>query len=81
MKLVAKIREVELDEVLVIRDSIQVITGEYPGPIPKAYCIHNRQEVGDCCVCGFPLYVGDPAYEYLGEMFCSVHCCRKSRGW
>lgn len=29
----------------------------------------------------YPLYIGDPAFEYVGEMFCSTTCCRKSRGW
>ena len=27
------------------------------------------------------LFVGDMAYEYVGEVFCSVTCCRKSRNW
>ena len=57
------------------------ITSEDPGPIPEKYCVHNRTEEGSCCFCGYPLYDGDPAYDYVGEMFCSVACCRKSRGW
>lgn len=81
MKRVRKIRETGLQDVLAIRDWIQAITGEDPGPIPEKYCIHNRTEEGDCCFCGYPVYFGDPAYDYVGEMFCSVTCCRKSRGW
>ena len=81
MKRVRKIREIGLQDSLVVRDWIQAITGKDPGPIPEKYTVHNRQEEGSCGFCGYPLFVGDPAYEYVGEMFCSVSCCRKSRGW
>ncbi len=80
-KRVRKIRNTKLDDPLAVRDWIQAITGEDPGPIPKKVCIQNRQEEGDCCFCGYPLYVGDDAYEYVGSLFCSTTCCRKSRGW
>jgi len=80
-KRVRKIRNTKLDDPLVVRDWIQAITGEDPGPIPEKYCVHNRQEEGDCCFCGYPLYVGDDAFDYVGEMFCSIYCCRKSRNW
>ena len=80
-KRVRKVRNSKLDDPLAVRDWIQAITGEDPGPIPKEYRVHNRQEEGDCCFCGYPLYVGDEAFEYVGAMFCSITCCRKSRGW
>jgi len=79
-KRVRKIRNTKLDDPLAVWDWIQAMTGEDPGPIPEKYCVHNRQE-GDCCFCGYPLYVGDEAFDYVGEMFCSTTCCRKSRGW
>lgn len=80
-KRVRQVRNTKLDDPLAVRDWIQAITGEDPGPIPEKYRVHSRQEEGDCCFCGFPLYSGDDAYEYVGSMFCSITCCRKSRGW
>jgi hypothetical protein len=80
MKRIRKIRESGLQDVLAVRDWIQAITGEDPGPLPEKYRINNRQEEGSCCFCGYPLYIDDSAYEYVGSMFCSVSCCRKSRG-
>lgn len=80
-KRVRKIRNTKFDNSLAVRDWIQAITGEDPGPIPQKVCIHSRQDEGDCCFCGCPLYAGDDAYEYVGSLFCSTTCCRKSRGW
>ena len=80
-KRVRQVRDKGLLDTLAIRDWIQAITGKDVGPIPKKYRIHNKQEEGDCQFCGYPLYVGDPAFEYVGEMFCSITCSRKSRGW
>ncbi|MDZ4851100.1 MAG: hypothetical protein SGI77_17570, partial [Pirellulaceae bacterium] len=76
-----EIRQKGLAKATVVRDWIQAITGEDPGPIPDKYRINNRQEEGSCCFCGYPLYVGDEAFDYVGEMFCSIYCCRKSRNW
>jgi hypothetical protein len=80
-KRVRKIRNTKLGDPLAVRDWIQAITGTDPGPIPEKFCVQNRQEEGECCFCGYPLYVGDDAFEYVGSMFCSITCCRKSRGW
>jgi len=66
---------------LAVRDWIQAITGVDPGPIPEKFRIANRQEEGSCCFCGYPLFVDDEAFDYVGEMFCSTSCARKSRGW
>ena len=81
VKRVREIREQGLDEAPVVRDWIKAISGEDPGPMPEKYRVNNRQEEGDCCFCGYPLYVGDTPFEYIGSMFCSIHCCRKSRNW
>jgi|GEM_PF-778497 len=81
MKRVREIRQKGLAKATVVRDWIQAITGEDPGPIPDKYRINNRQEEGSCGFCGYPLYVGDEAFDYVGEMFCSIYCCRKSRNW
>ena len=80
-KRVRQVRDSGLVDPLAIRDWIQAITGIDVGPIPKKYQVHNRQEEGDCCFCGYPLYIGDTAYEYVGSIFCSIACCRKSRNW
>ena len=81
MKRVRQIRESGLTDPLAVRDWIQAITGVDPGPIPEKFRIANRQEEGSCCFCGYPLYVDDEAFDYVGEMFCSTSCARKSRGW
>ena len=80
-KRVRQVRDSGLMDPLAIRDWIQAITGIDVGPIPEKYQVHNRQEEGDCCFCGYPLYICDTAYEYVGSMFCSITCCRKSRNW
>ncbi|REJ87058.1 MAG: hypothetical protein DWQ34_25960 [Planctomycetota bacterium] len=64
-----------------VRDWLEGITGVDVGPLPKKYRIRNGSEECQCGFCGYPLYVGDPAYEYVGEAFCSVTCCRRSRRW
>lgn len=80
-KRVREIRKVGLYGGLVVRDWLQAITGEDLGPIPTSYRIRNKSESADCGYCGCPLIPGDQAYEYVGEVFCSTTCCRKSRGW
>ena len=80
-KRVRQIRDSGLADVLAIRDWIQAITGTDPGPIPEKYRINKLLEEGSCCFCGYPLYTGDEAFDYVGEMFCSISCARKSRGW
>ena len=81
MERVREIRQSGLQSALVVRDWIQAITGEDPGPIPNRCRIAKDAESIDCPFCGCPLMPGDLAYEYLGEVFCSTNCCRKSRGW
>lgn len=81
-KRIRQVREKGLTDHLAIRDWLQAITGEDPGPIPERYRIRGgRGEEGECCYCGFPLFSGDEAFEYVGSMYCSVTCCRCSRGW
>jgi DNA-binding transcriptional regulator YiaG len=80
-KRVRAIREKGLTCNLAVRDWIQAITREDPGPIPEKYHVGHHSKEGECCFCGYPMYVGDDAYDYMGEMFCSISCARKSRGW
>ena len=78
---IREVRAKGLQDPLAVRDWLQHITGEDPGPIPETYRINRHTEEASCCYCGCPLYVGDTAFEYVGETFCSRTCCRKSRGW
>ncbi len=80
-KRVRKIRQAGLSDALGVRDWLQAITGEDPGPIPKPYRISSLADPSECGFCGCPVFVGDQAFEYVGEVFCSTTCCRKSRGW
>ncbi|MFO0941567.1 MAG: hypothetical protein U0930_12465 [Pirellulales bacterium] len=80
-KRIRQIREKGTADVLAIRDWMEAITGVDPGPIPEKIRICGTREEGNCCYCGCPLYSGDEAFEYVGSMFCSTTCCRKSRGW
>ena len=62
-----------------MRDWLQSITGEDIGPLPERYRVGS--EPSQCGHCGCTLDLGDLAYRYLGQAFCSVACCRRSRGW
>jgi hypothetical protein len=78
---IREVRERGLENPMAVRDWIQAITGTDPGPLPERYRIQNPTEETTCGFCGAPLLVGDHAFEYLNEVFCSRHCCRRSRGW
>jgi hypothetical protein len=80
-KRIRQVREQGLQNGLAVRDWLEAITGVDPGPIPELFRIRRQNEECDCCFCGCPLYVGDDAFEYVGEAFCSITCCRHSRGW
>jgi len=64
-----------------VRDWIEAMTGADVGPLPDRYYIKHWTEECGCAQCGYPMDVGDCAFEYLSESFCSVTCCRQSRGW
>jgi hypothetical protein len=80
-KRVREVRGRGLHDPYAVRGWIQAITDEDIGPLPERYTIRRKAEELDCYDCGCPLDVGDFAYEYTGSIFCSVECCRKSRGW
>jgi len=61
-----------------VRDWMEHITGNDPGPIPSRYRIRHHTEETICSHCGCPLYVGDFAFEYAGEAYCSPRCLRAS---
>ncbi|MBX3439814.1 MAG: hypothetical protein KF861_20155 [Planctomycetaceae bacterium] len=80
-KRVREVRTHGLHDPLAVRDWIEAITDTDPGPIPERYRVNGRQEETECGFCGAPLFHGDDAYEYVNEIFCSISCCRNSRGW
>lgn len=80
-KRVREIRETGLEDPKVIRDWIEAITGQDPGPHPERYQVNGPREETECCFCGYPLFNADEAWEYMSEVFCSISCCRKSKGW
>jgi hypothetical protein len=74
-------RENGLSDPHAVRDWLEAITGEDPGPLPVAYRIASPVEEDCCNFCGYPLGIGDTGFEYAGDVFCSIFCCRKSRNW
>jgi hypothetical protein len=80
-KPVRQIRSAGIQDPHVIRDWMEAITGEDPGPLPERYRVNGIREETECCFCGYPLFNGDEAWEYVSEVFCSISCCRKSKGW
>lgn len=80
-KRVRQVRESGLSDPLIVRDWLEAITGNDPGPLPEKYRINHITEEGNCCNCGYPMGVGDEAFGYVGDIFCSIACCRQSRNW
>jgi hypothetical protein len=80
-KRIRQVRERGLRDPNAVRDWIQAITDEDIGPLPERYLIRHITEETSCAYCGTPLDIGDHAYEYVSDIFCSVTCCRESRGW
>lgn len=81
LKRIREIRSKGLSCPLAVRDWIQAITGDDPGPIPEPVRITLEDAEPKCEFCGLPLTANDSAYNYVGEVYCSVTCCRTSRGW
>lgn len=80
-KRIRQARAVGIRDPYAIRDWLQAITGQDPGPLPRSFQILNPVEEDCCSYCGYPLLVGDPGFEYVGDLFCSIACCRTSRKW
>lgn len=80
-KRIRRCRETGLADPYAVRDWLEAITGEDPGPLPQPYRISSSIEEDCCSFCGYPLGAGDRGFEYAGDIFCSIFCCRKSRSW
>ena len=80
-KRVRQVRETGLQDHHVIRDWMESITSQDPGSLPERYRINGIGEAAECCFCGCSMSHDDDAWEYVGQVFCSISCCRKSHGW
>ena len=80
-KRIRQVRDKGLVDANVVRDWLEAIIGEDPGPLPERFRIRRHTEESVCGYCGCPLCYGDFAFAYMGETFCSVNCCRQSRGF
>lgn len=78
---VRHVRQHGLVNLLAVRDWMGAIRGGDPGSLPEKFRICHRSEEAECGFCGYPLFVDDEAFEYEGDVFCSIYCCRKGRGW
>ena len=80
-KRIRQVRDKGLADANVVRDWMEAIIGEDPGPLPERFRIRHRAGESSCAYCGCRLGYGDFGFAYMGEAFCSVNCCRQSRGF
>ena len=67
-----------LTDAAVIRDWLEAITGQDPGPVPKRCKIENEYEGAEYHFCGYPLFHDDVVWRYADRVYCTIDCCRKS---
>ena len=67
-----------LTDAAVIRDWLEAITGQDPGPVPKRCKIENEYEGAECHFCGYPLFHDDVVWRYANHVYCTVDCVRKN---
>ena len=66
-----------LTDAAVIRDWLEAITGQDPGPVPKRSKIENQYEGADCYFCGYPLFPDDVVWRYADHAYCTIDCVRR----
>ena len=64
-----------------VRDWLQQITGEDLGPLPAKSRLQRHQQAAACGCCEKPLNLKGWVYQYAGQLYCSLLCCRKHAGW
>ena len=67
-----------LTDAAVIRNWLEAITGQDPGPVPKRCKIENAYEGAECHFCRYPLFHNDVAWRYADRVYCTMDCCVKS---
>ena len=72
------LRHTGLIDAAVIRDWLEAITGQDPGPVPRCCKIENAYEGAECHFCRYPLFHDDVAWRYADRVYCTMDCCVKS---
>ena len=67
-----------LTDAAVIRNWLEAITGQDPGPVPRCCTIENAYEGAQCHFCRYPLFHNDVAWRYADRVYCTMDCCVKS---
>jgi hypothetical protein len=67
-----------LTDAAVIRNWLEAITGQDPGPVPRCCRIENAYEGAQCHFCRYPLFHNDVAWRYADRVYCTMDCCVKS---
>ena len=79
-KRVRQLRRTGLTDAAVIRDWLEAITGQDPGPVPERFRITSLGAGTECCFCRFPLFHDDVAWNFADNVFCTIDCVRRSCG-
>ena len=74
------LRHTGLIDAAVIRDWLEAITGQDPGPVPRCCKIENEYEGAECHFCRYPLFHNDVAWRYADRVYCTMDCVRKRCG-
>ena len=72
------LRQTGLADATVIRDWLEAITGQDPGPVPRYCRIENPYEGAACHFCRYPLFHNDVAWRCADRVYCTMDCCVKS---
>ncbi len=78
---ISQARKSGLDDPDTISRWLEALSDDEPAVIPDSLRVHSKAQSFDCNFCGTPVIPGDDAFEFSGEVFCSITCCRFSQGW
>ena len=74
------LRHTGLTDAAVIRDWLEAITGQDPGPVPKRCRIENVYEGAECHSCRYPLFHDEVVWRYADHVYCNIDCVRRHTG-
>jgi hypothetical protein len=78
---VRKARVCGLTGAVLIGQWIRALASDDSANLPRKYRILDRGKSLYCGFCGIPFVPSDHAFEFTGEVFCSIACCRFGQGW
>ncbi len=78
---IGQARKSGLDDPETIFRWLDALSDDEPAIIPDSHRLQGEAQSFDCNFCGTPVIPGDDAFEFSGEVFCSITCCRFSQGW